>query len=1026
MTRSPRPFAASLPLVTRAVAFVVIGFGVLALVGWQFRIPALTTLLHPGGVAMNPATAIGLISAAVALHLLAPNPPPGRRRLAAEFAAWVAVLIALLKLAELIFDWPEGVDRLLYRGRLDANRMAPNTAVCLMTAGLSIALLDVRVGKQRWPSRYFILITGALALLSLVGYLYGVALLYKLTTFIAMAPHTALSFGLLCLGVLSARPDREPARTLASESAGGMMARRLLPPAILIPIMLGWLPMHAERIGLIGLTFGFSFYALATVALLVLLIWWNANDLMRLDQARHAAAQQLARQNERLAEVVEAESTARRELQHSAAALTHEQRLLHTLMESLPDSIYFKDRDSRFLRISNALARSFGLSDPTDVVGMSDADFFTDEHARQARRDEERIMQTGEPLLGVEEKETWPDGRRTWVITSKLPLRNVAGEIVGTFGISRDITRMKLFEEELRHAKDAAEAASRSKSAFLANMSHEIRTPMNAVLGLTELVLDTELTDTQREYLQMVHTSGEALLALLDDILDFSKIEAGRIDLECVPFSLRESLGDAIKTLGLRADRKGLELIFHVTPDVPDHLLGDPGRLRQVIVNLLGNAIKFTDHGEIVLNVSVENLRVEEVAASASTAGNGRLGSDVDCPTTPASENATDDSLPNPPKSVTLRFAVKDTGIGIPAEKQISIFEAFEQADSSTTRRFGGTGLGLAISSKLVGLMGGKLDLDSKSGQGSTFRFDATFRVASDQPAPCLPGSLEGVRVLIVDDNRTNRLILDEILRSWRMRPTTAPGVAEGLACLRDAAAQADPFRLVLTDVHMPGEDGFALAEQIRADDRLDSPVVMMLTSGARPGDFERCHERDVNGYLIKPVKQSELLRTVSDALGRSVPTVLRASGNQSTAESPPDRRLKILLAEDSPVNQRLALGLLKKWGHDVTVAGTGREALERLAETTFDVVLMDVQMPEMDGLEATAALREQERASGGHVPVIAMTAHAMQGDRERCLAAGMDAYVAKPVRRPDLQEALRQFVVGTSQSSPRATNRQK
>ncbi|MGC1273759.1 MAG: response regulator [Planctomycetaceae bacterium] len=1015
MSRQHRPFAASLPHIANAAAVIVIGFGMLALAGWQFRIPALTTLLHPGGVAMNPATAAGLILTAVALRLLAPNPPRGPRRRLAEAAAWAAVLIAVLKLAGYGFEWPVGIDQSLYRGRLGANRMAPNTAVCLLTTGMSLALLDVRAWRRIWPSQYFMLVTGGLALLSLVGYLYGVALLYKLTTFIAMAPHTALAFGLLCLGVLSARPDREPAWTLASESVGGLMARRLLPPAILIPIMLGWLPLQGERSGLFSLSFGFSLYALATVVLLVSLIWWNAKDLLRLDRAHHDALEQLAEQNERLAEAVEAESKARKESQHSAAALKHEQRLLYTLMDNLPDAIYFKDAESRFLRISSALTRTFGLDDPTAVVGMSDADFFAEEHARQARDDEARIMQTGEPLLGVEEKETWPDGRQTWVITSKLPLRNVAGQIVGTFGISRDITRLKRFEEELRQAKEVAEAASRSKSAFLANMSHEIRTPMNAVLGLTELVLDTELADTQREYLQMVHTSGEALLALLDDILDFSKIEAGKIDLECVPFSLRESLGDTVKSLGLRADRKGLELIFHVAPAVPDHLVGDPGRLRQVVVNLLGNAIKFTERGEVVLDVAVDeepsiglpdhNGRATEAMPTAS----GHPDADSAAPQVPSAPAA---------RVIALRFSVTDTGIGIPLEKQSAVFEAFEQADSSTTRRYGGTGLGLAISTKLVGLMGGRIHLESQVGHGSTFHFNATFRIAPQGPVWVPLASFEGLRVLIVDDNATNRLILDETLRNWRMRPDKAAGVSEAIAKLREAATASDPYRIVLTDANMPGQDGFALAEQVRDDLHLDSPVVMMLTSGARPGDFDRCQERDINGYLIKPVKQSELLRAISAALGRPAPAEATPQA-EAPLVATTGAGLRILLAEDSPVNQRLALGLLKKWGHVVTVANNGREALERLAEQTFDVVLMDVQMPEMDGLEATAALRDRERTSGGHVPVIAMTAHAMQGDRERCLASGMDGYVAKPIRREELQAALQQVPATPADETP-------
>jgi len=951
-----------------------------ALVGWQFDVAALKALPAGDGVAMNPATAVGLILAGLSLWLLGPNPPRGRRRLAGETAAWLAVTIAVLKLAGYGFGWTAGVDRLLFASRLGDNVMAPNTAVCLLAGGLSLALLDVPPVRGIRPSQPFVIIAAGPALLSLLGYLYGNASLYRVTTFIPMAVSTAAAFSLLALGTVAARPEREPVATLASRTAGGMTARRLLPAALLIPVAMGWLRLWGQHAGVFTLEFVITADVLATVSLLLTLIWWNARGLVRLDRARRDALVQLERQNERLTAAAESQQAASEALQRSAAALEHERFLLHTLMNNLPDSIYFKDEQSRFLRISKALADAFGLSDPADAAGKSDADFFGAEHAVAARRDEAEIMRSGVPLLGVEEKETWQDGRESWVITSKLPLRGADGRTAGTFGISRNISGLKRVEAELRQAKEAAEAANRAKSAFLANMSHEIRTPMNAVLGLTELVLDTELSDTQREYLQMVHTSGEALLALLDDILDFSKVEAGKIELERVRFSLREVLGDAVKALGLRADKKGLELALHVAPDVPQTVVGDPGRLRQVVVNLVGNAIKFTERGEVVVDVAV------------------------------ADDGPCDGPPPDGPRRVSLRFAVKDTGIGIPPEKQGAVFEAFEQADASTTRRFGGTGLGLAISTKLVGLMGGRIEVESEVGRGSTFRFTVRLGVAPEEPSWAPSTTLAGLRVLVVDDNDTNRLILDETLRGWGMRPQTAPGVDEAVALLGEAAEAGDPYRLILTDAHMPDRDGFALADEIRKTLHLDSPVVMMLTSGARSGDFERCEASEISSYLIKPVKQADLLKAVAAALGRAEPPqkpAPTAVGAPAPVAPEPATGLKILLAEDSVVNQRLALGLLRQWGHSVTIANNGLEALERLAAESFDAVLMDVQMPEMDGLEATAVLRERERETGAHTPVIAMTAHAMQGDRDRCLAAGMDGYVVKPIRRPELQAAL-------------------
>jgi len=560
-----------------------------------------------------------------------------------------------------------------------------------------------------------------------------------------------------------------------------------------------------------------------------------------------------------------------------------------------------------------------------------------------------------------------------------LELFDAIGSQIGLFIERREAEEQLLvYSRDLEVARRQAEDATKAKSEFLANMSHEIRTPMNAIIGMTELVLLSKLTRSQHQHLQTVKLAADSLMTLLNDILDLSKIEARKLRLENVEFNLRDALDDTVNLLAIRAGEKAIELACHVSVDAPERVVGDPTRLHQILVNLAGNAIKFTDRGEVLVRAEMEEIRTD---------------------------------------GAVIRFDVCDTGIGIPEDKREMIFEAFSQADTSTTRRYGGTGLGLAISSELVKLMGGKIWLESEIGKGSKFSFTVPFSLPTKPKRSTVAGNIsniEGLRVLAVDDNATNRQILQEMLQNWRMEPTVANSAAAAIESMKRAIKQKVPFSLAILDGHMPEADGFTLAGRVKRNPALSKTKIIMLTSAVNRSDFDRCRKLRVAAHLNKPVKQSELLDAIVTIFARRMrlPKDVKASARSNRQA----RRLNVLVAEDNPVNQELMVELLRRRGYTAKVAHNGKAAVQALGKEKFDVVLMDIQMPVMGGLDATAAIRKAEGESGGHIPIIATSAHAMVTDREAAIKAGMDAYLVKPIRANDLYETIQNL---THDSAP-------
>jgi PAS domain S-box-containing protein len=672
------------------------------------------------------------------------------------------------------------------------------------------------------------------------------------------------------------------------------------------------------------------------------------------------------------------------ELERTEKALQKSEERLRTVFESANDEICHTLLDGTVVDVNHKIEDIFGYK-PEEVIGKNYVEFpvLSPEDFEQSAQIIAEIME-GKPGRVLEFEGYRKDGSRVTVeVNSKLVREG--GELKGFLNIIRDITQRKQWEDELKDAKEAAEASDRAKSEFLASMSHEIRTPMNGVIGMTGLLLETDLSPEQREYAETIRSSSDSLLSIVNDILDFSKIEAGQLDLEVLAFDLRTTVEDVVDMLAMRADSKGLEFSCLVYPDVPSLVRGDPGRLRQILTNLLSNAIKFTDAGEVIVRVTLE----EETDTH-----------------------------------IQVRFSVTDTGIGIPQDGMDRLFKFFSQLDASTTRKYGGTGLGLAISKQLAEMMDGQIGVESEDAKGSTFWFTASLE---KQPGvrkaeTVVPEDIHGARFLVVDDNAIHRRVLAELLSSWGCRFDEAEDGVQALDMLGRAVAETDPFRVVLVDIQMPRMDGKSMGQKVKADPALRDTKMVMLASVGQRGDAARLQQAGFAAYLTKPIKKSQLYDCLVTVLGVDAATTRETPRPIITRHSLKEEKkhkVCILVAEDNAVNQKVALRILEKLGYRADAVADGREAVEALETIPYDLVLMDVQMPEMNGFEATRLIRDPDSRVLRHdIPIVAMTAHALKGDRERCLEAGMDDYVTKPVTAFALDEVLLKHLGGEESTS--------
>jgi len=1098
---------------------LAITVGVVVLLGWTFDVGVLKSVL-PGKATMKPNTALAFVFCGVALVFvtLANRQPGGvqyaHRRVVLICSGLVAI-IGIATLSEYFFTLDLKIDSLLFRSaaltepnNALGGRMSGSTALSFAFIGTALMMRDSRSRVGRLFSEILSLTTLIVGMIALIGYAYGVASLYSFQAYRSTALHTALLFFILGVGVLFARPQEGLVAAISSDASGGIMSRRILPLALLVPFVLGWFRLEGQRAGLYGTEFGLAIFATSNIMLFGVMIWLSARSLNGIDDRRRNVDQQLRASEERFRQLADAMPpivwTARsdgwldyynqRWFDYTGLTLAQSEgtgwgRVLHPddlqhcidtwrlsvrtgelyeikyRFRRASDGSYrwhlgrasaIRDADGRIMkwfgtatdiddqkRAEEALELSYlelegrveertaelaklnvGLQaqiadrqkaeealrlmvdgvkdyaiimlDPqgcitswndgaesikgykeAEILGKHFSIFYPEADVLAGKTERELRIATTE---GRYEEEQWrirKDGSRFMAHVIIAAVKDESGTLRGFSKVTRDITVRRLLEEELREAHDKALESARLKSEFLANMSHEIRTPMNGVVGMTGLLLDSSLDADQRECAETIRASGDALLTIINDILDFSKIEAGKLDFEVVDFDIRNAVEETMEILAERARSKQLEFASLIRSEVPTRLRGDPGRLRQVLTNLLGNALKFTEQGEVTVHAEKE------------------------------SESNTE---------VTIRFSVSDSGIGISEAAQAKLFQPFTQADGSTTRKYGGTGLGLSISKQLVEMMGGKMGVTSTPGEGSTFWFTATLEKQPDGVAVNLPqaASLENMRVLIVDNNATNRMILSHQLGSWGMICEEVESGSQALESLRAAASTTARYDLAILDQLMPGMDGFELARAIKADGNIAAASLVLLSSAGVRGDGAAAHAAGIAAYLTKPVRQSQLFACLSAVVSKTSNPSPVSESNLVTKHTLRETQRKtnklILLAEDNIVNQKVAVRQLQKLGYRADAVANGFEAIEALGRIPYDLVLMDCQMPEMDGYEATARIRQLEGALK-HTPIVAMTANALSGDREKSLASGMDDHITKPVKQEELAMLLDKFL---------------